>query len=285
MSTPEAATLAAALPAGAPRQGQTEPRPGGPPGSAQAHLPLGPPRARAVGAGGRPGEGRGRRLEHRGSGPPPAGGGWQPSQRDARSPPRPAPAAATPRLWMRCATWTTPSPWSTSSRCCPPSARTASRRPWSRSRGAWRWSGRRGWCARTRCARPSSPSRGERACRWCCVLLALLSGSVPGECRLASVLSASAPAPDGRAPLPPASPPPPSPFCSYYYQAEVQGQVVTWLVPHATSQVGGCRRCPRSQLRLRACCAQPPCCVARLNMCVRGPSVPGPSPLPSPGQH
>jgi hypothetical protein len=25
--------------------------------------------------------------------------------------------------------------------------------------------------------------------------------------------------------------------CSYYYQAEVFGQVVTWLAPHATSQV------------------------------------------------
>ena len=29
----------------------------------------------------------------------------------------------------------------------------------------------------------------------------------------------------------------PLPPRRYYYQAEVQGQVVTWLVPHATSQV------------------------------------------------
>ena len=31
--------------------------------------------------------------------------------------------------------------------------------------------------------------------------------------------------------------PPALPCCSYYFQAEVQGQAVTWLVPHATSQV------------------------------------------------
>ena len=37
-------------------------------------------------------------------------------------------------------------------------------------------------------------------------------------------------------PLPPSTLHP-CPRRRYYYQAEVQGQVVTWLVPHATSQV------------------------------------------------
>ena len=39
-----------------------------------------------------------------------------------------------------------------------------------------------------------------------------------------------------RRPVPSRCHPPPPPR-SYYYQAEVQGQLVTWLVPHATSQV------------------------------------------------
>lgn len=76
--------------------------------------------------------------------------------------------------------------------------------------------------------------RTRTACQW-----------MPGSCVLHAlvrcpVVQASPCHPTTAAQPPPSPPPPPPSFHpprSFYYQAEVQGQTVTWLVPHATSQV------------------------------------------------
>ena len=39
----------------------------------------------------------------------------------------------------------------------------------------------------------------------------------------------------------------------FYFQADVLGQPVTWLVPHALAQVRPCRRARSMHLGLRAC--------------------------------
>lgn len=61
-----------------------------------------------------------------------------------------------------------------------------------------------------------------------------LSSYPPHPCGCPAHCPASLPHCLAASPPPPPAPPPP---LSYYYQAEVQGQLVTWLVPHATSQV------------------------------------------------